>query len=342
MLRETIQRFAALLVVTGVAASASGAAAQEQFWRGKTMRVIVGSEAGGGFSSYSLLLSSHLGKFLPGQPSVIVEHLPGAGGVNAINYLANAAPKDGTAIAVAMPNFFVTPFVEPKEARFDPSKFKFVGRISDFGRVLVSWHTTGAATIDDLNKKETIVAASARRSTTSIQPVLMNEILGTKMKVITGFMGAGPTAVAIEQGEVEVTTIAWSTLTSLHGHWLRDKKVNVIAGLDFSDVPVPGVPKVRDLIDDPKKRALWDFVALPSEFGTAFIAAPEVPAERVRAIRDAFNAMVASPEFLADAKKRLLDVNPKTGEELDKLFANVGSPSPDVVATMARVMGITK
>jgi tripartite-type tricarboxylate transporter receptor subunit TctC len=333
---------AALMTICGALNFAPTAAhAQTDFYRNKSIKILVGSEPGGGFSSYSLLLSAYLGKHIPGNPAVSIEHRPGSGGINAINYLANAAPRDGTVIAVAMPNFFVTPFVEPKEAKFNPSEFHFLGRISDFGRVLASWHTSGAATVDDLKAKETIVAASARRSTTSIQPVLMNEILGTKMKVIPGFMGSGPTAVALEQGEVQVSTIAWSTLVSLHPDWLRDKKVNVIAGLDFSDTPLPGVPKVRDLIDDPQKKALWDFVALPSEFGTAFLVAPGVPDDRTKILREAFDATMRSTEFIEDAKKRNLDMNPKTGDELDKLFARSGSPTPEIVKTVARVMGVT-
>ena len=166
-----------VLTLALLLALSSGAPVQAQsdFYRGKTVRIVVGSDAGGGFSTYSLLLSAHLGKHIPGNPAVTIEHRPGAGGVNAIDYLANAAPKDGTVIAVAMPNFFVTPFVEPRAAKFNPAEFRFLGRMSDFGRVLVSWHTSGVKTIDDLKAKETILGASSRRSTTSIQPVLINE-----------------------------------------------------------------------------------------------------------------------------------------------------------------------
>jgi tripartite-type tricarboxylate transporter receptor subunit TctC len=318
--------------------SGSAALAQGDFYRGKQVKIVVGSEAGGGFSLYSLLLSSHLGKHIPGNPVVSIEHRPGAGGVNAIDYLANAAPKDGTVIAVAMPNFFVTPFVEPSAAKFNPAQFHFLGRMSDFGRVLVSWHTTGVKTIDDLKAKETFTGASSRRSTTSIQPILINEILGTRMKVITGFIGSGPTAIALEKGEVQVTTIAYSTLQSLHPYWLREKKVNIIAGLDFTDVP--GVAKIRDMIDDPQKKAIWDFVALASEFGTSFVTAPGVPDERLRVLRQAFEATMRSDEMVADARKRHLDINPKSGEELDKLFATSGSPTPETIKHVARIMGV--
>jgi tripartite-type tricarboxylate transporter receptor subunit TctC len=318
--------------------SGTAALAQGDFYRGKQLKIIVGSEAGGGFSSYSLLLSAYLGKNIPGNPSVSIQHLPGSGGVNAIDYLANAAPKDGTVIAVAMPNFFVTPFVEPNAVKFNPAQFRFVGRMSDFGRGLVSWHTSGVKTIDDLKAKETFAGASSRRSTTSVQPVLLNEILGTKMKVVTGYIGSGPTAVALERGEVQVTTIAYSTLVSLHPDWLRDKKVNIIAGMDFTDAP--GVTKVRDMIDDPQKKAIWDFIALGSEFGTSFLVAPGVPEERQRILRQAFDATMRSDEMIAEGKKRNLDIHPKTGEELDKLFASAGSPTPEIIKHVARVMGV--
>jgi tripartite-type tricarboxylate transporter receptor subunit TctC len=326
-----------LAILTALSGGAS-VQAQTDFYRGKNIRIVVGSEAGGGFSTYSLLLSAHLGKHVPGNPSVTIEHRPGAGGVTAIDYLASAAPKDGTVIAVAMPNFYVTPFVEPSAAKFNPAEFHFLGRMSDFGRVLVSWHTSGAKTIDDLKAKETVLGASSRRSTTSIQPVLINEALGTKMKVITGFIGSGPTAIALERGEVHVTTIAYSTLQSLHPHWLREKKVNIIAGLDFTEIP--GVTRVRDMIGDPQKKAMWDFVALPAEFGTAFVAAPGVPDERLRILRQAFDATMKSDEMIADAKKRALDINPKSGDALDQLFAQAGSPTPEIIKHVARVMGV--
>lgn len=312
--------------------------AQTDFYRGKTVRIVVGSDAGGGFSTYSLLLSAHLGKHIPGNPAVTIEHRPGAGGVNAIDYLANAAPKDGTVIAVAMPNFFVTPFVEPRAAKFNPAEFRFLGRMSDFGRALVAWHTSGAKTIDDLKAKETVLAASSRRSTTSVQPILINESLGTRMKVITGYNGSGPTAVALERGEVQIATIAYSTLQSLHPHWLRENKINIIAGLDFTEIP--GVTRVRDLIADPQKKAMWDFVALPAEFGTAYVAAPGVPDERLRILRQAFDATMKSDEMIADARKRALDINPKPGEPLDRLFAQAGTPTPEIIKHVARVMGV--
>src|SRR6476646_9164379 len=139
--------------------SGTAALAQSDFYRGKQLKIIVGSEAGGGFSSYSLLLAAYLGKNIPGNPAVSIEHRPGSGGVNAIDYLANAAPQDGTVIAVAMPNFFVTPFVEPSALKCKSDQSRFVGRMGDVGRVLVSWHTTGVKTIGDLKAKETCVGA---------------------------------------------------------------------------------------------------------------------------------------------------------------------------------------
>lgn len=342
--RIRVAILATVLGLSWLGFTPAGAQAQSpaEFYKGKTIRFIVGSGAGGGFSTYALLLGPHLGRFIPGEPTVTVEHMPGAGGINSLNYISNAAPRDGTVIAIAMPNFFVTPYTEPNATRFDPTKFKFLGRMSDFGRVLVAWHTSGLKTVDDLKAKPAFVGASSRRSTTSIAPELMNEMLGTKMKVITGFRGTGPTLVALEAGEVNATTVAVATLQSLHADWLRDKKINVIAGLDSNPVPYKGVPRVTDLIKDPKQKALWDFVALPAEFGTAVLVAPGVPDDRVKALRDAFMAAVNSPELKADAAKRKLDLNPMSGEALDALFAKNGSPTPEIVANVARVMGVTK
>jgi tripartite-type tricarboxylate transporter receptor subunit TctC len=193
-------------------------------------------------------------------------------------------------------------------------------------------------TIDDLKKKTLTVGASSKRSTTSVAPTLINELLGTKMKVVTGYRGTGPTLVAMERSEVDATTVASATLVGTRGHWLRDRKIVVLAGLDFAEVP--GAPRIRDLIKDDRQRALWDFVALPALFGTASLVAPGVPADRLAALRQGFNATVKDPAFLADGKRRNLAVNPQTGEELDALHAKHGSPTPEIVAHVARVMGV--
>lgn len=313
----------------------------EEFYRRKNIRFLVGSDAGAGFSAYSLLMAGHLGKHVPGSPTVTVEHMPGAGGINSLNYLANAAPQDGSVIAIAMPNLFVTPWTEPQAVKFDPAKLRFLGRMSDFGRVLVISSSTGIKSIEELKKAEITLGASSRRSTTSIAPLLMNELLGTQFKVITGYTGTGPTMIALERGEVVSTTIAWATVTSLYGEALKAGKLAVLGGLDFMRVPIEGVPRIRDLIGDADKRALWDFVALPSEFGTAAVIAPGVPDDRAKLLRDAFFSAARSPELAADAKRRNLDLNPKSGDELDALYKTHGSPSPAIAAHVSRLMGVT-
>jgi tripartite-type tricarboxylate transporter receptor subunit TctC len=341
-----MKRILTCLMLTALATmpaiTAATANPSSDFYRGKTIRFMVGTAAGGGFSTYALLLSAFMGKHIPGSPSFAIEHMPGAGGINSINYVANAAPLDGTVIAMAIPNFFVTPHIEPKAVRFDAAKFHFVGRMSDFPRVLAAWHTSGARSIDDLKGKEITLGASSRRSTTSVGPMLMNELLGTKIRIVTGYTGTGPTMLALERGEVGSTTVALATLASLYEDRLRDKKIHVIAGMDFAQVPIEGVPRVRDLIKDPNDLALWDFVALSAEFGTAVVMAPGVPQERVDTLRAAFDATVHSEEFKAEAKRRNLDLNPRTGDQLAKLYREHGSPTPEIKARVARIMGVMK
>lgn len=340
-----MRRLPPLLLVIALLFNPVIAAAQTQsgdFYRGKTIRLMIGAAPGGGFSAYALLLSTYLSRHIPGAPPVVIEHMPGGGGINSINYMANAAPLDGTVMAVAIPNFFVTPHIEPNAVRFDASKFHFIGRMSDFSRVLVAWHTTSVNGIDDLKGREITLAATARRSTTTAGPMLMNEMLGTKLKIVLGYTGTGPTMIAMESGEVGATTVALSTLSSLQPAWLRENKVRVLAGMDFAHVPIEGVPRVRDLIADAKQRALWDFVALSAEFGTALVMAPGVPVERVEILRAAFDAMVKSEEFIVEAKRRALDLSPKTGAELAALYKEHGSPPPDIKAAVARIMGASE
>ncbi|MGE3245182.1 MAG: Bug family tripartite tricarboxylate transporter substrate binding protein [Beijerinckiaceae bacterium] len=334
---------AGLLAAAVFPVAATGAFAQSgsaPFYQGKKIRFMVGTAAGGGFSNYALLLATHMPRHIPGTPNMVVEHMPGAGGINSLNFVASAGAKDGTVMAIMMPNFYVTPFTEPKAVRFDPAKFRFVGRMGDFGRVLVTWHSTGVRSVDDLKKKEVIVGASSRRSTTYTGPEAMNQLLGTKMKMVTGYRGTGPTLIALEKGEVGATTVAWSTLTGLRPQWLAEKKVHVIAGMDRIPVPIKGVPSARDLIKDPAKQAIMDFIGLAAEFGTAVGVAPGVPAERTAILRAAFDATMKDKAFLAEAKKRDMPINPMSGAALDKMFAESGNPSKETIAVVSRMMGI--
>ena len=330
-----------LLTIACLSVPVSAQTGEPQFYKGKKIRFMVGTAAGGGFSNYALLLAAHMHRHIPGSPNIVIEHMPGAGGINSLNFAASAGAKDGTMIAIAMPNFYVAPYTEPKGVRFDPLKFRFIGRMSDFGRVLITWHGTGVRNMDDLTKKEVALGASSRRSTTSAGPELLNEALGAKMKIVTGYRGTGPTLVALEKGEVGSTTVAWSTLTGMRPQWLRDNKVHVIAGMDRIPVPLKGVPLGRDLIKDPLKRAAFDFIGLSAEFGTAVVVPPGVPDARTEILRKAFDATIKDPAFLAEANKRQMPINPLGGAELDKMFAEGGTPSKEVIAMVARLMGIT-
>lgn len=333
----------AFVLACGIASAPLAASAQDApFYKGKTIRFLVGTAAGGGFSTYALLLASHLQRHIPGNPNITVEHKPGAGGIVSLNFIATAGAKDGTAMAIVMPNFYVTPFVDPKSVRFDPREFRFIGRMSDFGRVLVAWHETGARSIEDLKSKQVIVGASSRRSTTYVGPALLNDFLDTKMKIVTGYRGTGPTLIALEKGEVGATTVAWSTLVSLRPQWLKDGKIRVLGGMDSIPVPMKGVPSLRDLIKDPKQKAVFDFIHLAATFGTAVAFPPGVPADRVKELRAAFDATVRDPKFLEEARKRNMPINPMSGAALDKLFADSGIPTDETAAYAAKVMGISK
>lgn len=328
---------ASFLLASAIAVPAS-AQSDADFFRGKTIKLIVGSEAGGGYSTYTIFLASHLGKHIPGNPTVVADHMPGTGGVKAINYISVVAPKDGTILGVTLPNFWVTPAVQPDAAKFDPTAFKFIGRVGDLGRVLVVWNTAGVKTLDELKVKTVLVGATSRRSVTSVQVDLLNQVLGTKIKNVAGYSGTGAMLIAMEKGEVQGTTLGWNTLNVTRDHWMKDRKVTVLAGLDFAKYP--GIPRVRDLITNEQDRALWDFVGLPSEFGSAVAAAPGVPDSRIAMLRKAFDDTVKDPDFLADAKKRKLDINPQSGAELDVLNARLGKPTPEIAARVRTLMGV--
>lgn len=314
-------------------------AADSDFYRGKTIRFVVGTAAGGGYSAAALFLAAHWPRHIPGGPAIAVEHMAGASGMKATNYIANAAPKDGTVVGFAFPNFWINPYVEPESVRFDPAQFRFVGRVSGMDRALAVWRGHGVETIDDLKKKEVVIAATARRSIFSIQPYLMNKLLGTRMKIVTGYAGAGPTLLALERGEAQGTTVGWLTLKAQKPHWIAEDKVILLGALNQARSP-QGEPLVSELIKDPDGKALWDFAALPGIFGTAILIAPGVADERLATLRAAFDATVKDPTYLADAEKRRIDVSPRGGAELDALHRRYGKPSPKVVEGLKEAMGI--
>ncbi|MFL6802586.1 MAG: Bug family tripartite tricarboxylate transporter substrate binding protein [Xanthobacteraceae bacterium] len=316
------------------------AAAQEDvaaFYRGKTLRIVVGVAVGSGYDINARLLARHLGAHVPGNPTVIVQNQPGAGSLTMTNQLYAAGPFDGTAIGASFNGMPTTPLLQPAGARFDPVKFNWIGSTNRETQVTYLWHTAPAQSLADLERTEVIVGAQAPGSTQYDFPLLANHVFGLKFKIITGYESTPKIHLAMERGEIHGNGATnWSTLKALNSNWLEEKKVRVVAQWALKGHPeLTGVPLILDSAKTDADRAALRLVIARLEYGRPFFMPPQVPTERVAAVRRAFDAAVKDPAYLADAEKLKIDVDPLSGEEVANLVEQV-SRTPAETVTRVR------
>jgi tripartite-type tricarboxylate transporter receptor subunit TctC len=311
-----------------------------QFFKGKTVRIVVGVGVGSGYDLNARLLARHLGDYIPGHPAVIVQNQPGAGSLTMTNQLYVAGPFDGTAIGASFNGMPTTPLLQPAAARFDPTKFNWLGSTNRETQVTYVWHTAPVQSLDELRRTELIVGAQAPGSTQYDFPVLANQIFGYKFKVVTGYESTPKIHLAMERGEVSGNGATnWTTLKLLNSNWIEEKKVRVLAQWGLKKHPdLPDVPLVLDLAkSDADKQALRLGLAR-LEYGRPFFLPPGVPADRVEALRRAFDAAMKDPALLAEAEQSKIEIEPLTGEEVADLVRQVNATPPEVVARVRAAM----
>jgi tripartite-type tricarboxylate transporter receptor subunit TctC len=328
-----------LLAATLIAATP--AAAQEDvaaFYRGKTVRLVVGVAVGSGYDINARLLARHLAAHIPGNPNIIVQNLPGAGSLTMTNQLYAAGPFDGSVIGASFNGMPTTPLLQPTGARFDPVKLNWIGSTNRETQVTYVWHTAPVQKLEDLATTELIVGAQAPGSTQYDFPQLANALFGYKFKVITGYESTPKIHLAMERGEIHGNGATnWSTLKALNPDWIRDKKVRVLVQWGLNKHPeLPDVPLILDAAKSDADRAALKLVIARLEYGRPFFMPPNVPAERVTAVRRAFDAAVKDPTYLAEAEKLKIDVDPLTGEEVAALIEQVMKTPAE---TVTRVRG---
>ena len=311
---------AALVCVAAALAHSSPASAQEPFYKGKTISLIVGSNAAGGYDTYGRLLARHLGRHLPGHPSFVVQNMPGAGGVRAANHLYNVAAKDGTVMGIFDQAVFLDQVLGATTLRGDAKKFNWIGRLIGNSAVLFAWHTAKVKTIQDAFTQELIVAASG--SSSRLNWTALNTLVGTKFKLLTGYEGPSTAKIAMERGEVEAVSLPWSILQTENGDWLRDKKINLLlqTGIEKNRT-LPNLPRMVDLAKNDDDRQVLEIFAASSMVGRSFVAPPGVARERVDELRSAFMEMVNDSEFLAEIAKLNSDLEPLSGAQLQAFIA---------------------
>lgn len=295
------------------------------FYKDRQMTIVCGYSAGGTYDRTARLLAKHLGKHLPGNPSLIVKNMPGTGSIKAILHLYNVAPKDGSTLGVVARSYPIEPAFEPEKAKYDPSRFIPLGSTSTEVSVAVTWHESPVKSFKDLMARETTFGATGFRDDTGRFPLLARNLTGAKIKVVTGYPGGNEVTMAMERGEVEGRFAwSWGSVKSRSRPWLDGRKINIIAQMGLAKArDLPNVPLLLDYATTPQDRAALELLFAPQAVAWPLIAPPDVPADRVAALRKAFDATMTDAEFVAEATKQRIDVDPVSGAEMEAIVKRI-------------------
>lgn len=328
-------------VVLGLTPMALSEAAHAQsvadFYKGKQMKVLVGSTPGGGNDLFARMFAKHYGKHVPGNPTWTVINMPGAGGILVTQQIYSLQPKDGSVIAAVQRGIPLEPMLSGKNLKYDSLKMKWLGSLNKETNLIIAWHTAPVKKADDLFKYEFICGAAGGGADSLTYPRLLNKALGTKFKIITGYAGGEEQSLAMEREEVHGrASVPWTTVRANHGDWLRDKKINIIVQMALErDPDLPNVPNVLEYVKDPKDRQVFELLFARQETGRPYAAPPEIPTDRLAALRKAFTATAKDPEFIKEMEQRGGSVELLEWDEMEKLIAKLYK-TPEEVVLMAR------
>jgi tripartite-type tricarboxylate transporter receptor subunit TctC len=339
-MRSGIRAVTALICAAACWPTGAHAQTAEEFYRGKSITMLVGSGAGGGYDTYARIFARHMSRHIPGNPAIIAKNMPAAAGLAAASALYTTADKDGSTIAAFTNGAAMEPLFGNTSARYDAQKFNWLGSIGKLQNVCATWHQSPVKTIEAARAREVIVAAAGATSNTAIVPKALNALIGTKFKVIAGYdTGAGLT-LSIERGEAEgICGLSWSTIKASRPHWIRDKLLNIILQMGLQKLSdLPDVPSALDLVTDPENRPVLELILIRQEAGRPFAAPPGVPAGRIAALRRAFAVTLDDGEFRAEADKAQLEIEPLTAREIETFLARAyGAPRTTVQKAAALV-----
>jgi tripartite-type tricarboxylate transporter receptor subunit TctC len=323
--------FAAIVAVGALGAEFAHAQSASEFYKGKTVTLLISSATGGGYDTLARTIANHLGKHIPGSPAVIVKNMAGAGGIVATNHLYNVAPKDGTTVGGVQNNTPFEPLFGTKAASYDPLKFNWLGTPSIEVAIATVWHTAPVKSWQDARTQEITMGSSGVNSTPSFYGRLLNETLGLKQKIIVGYESQTHAFLAMERGEIDgYPSVFYSALMSTKPTWYRDKLVKLLVQMGIEKEPaLPEVPFALDLVTNPDDKLLMVAAFAPLQSGRPYLMPPGVPPERVAAMSKAMMDTFKDPDFIAEAEKRGLGVNsPRTGKELHDLLTQVYTKTP--------------
>jgi tripartite-type tricarboxylate transporter receptor subunit TctC len=335
MLAKACTVIVACTLATSSAAWSQSVAA---FYRGKTVNMIIGYPPAGANDVYARLLARHIGRHIPGNPTVVPRNMPGAGSMLAANHIYNVAPKDGTTLGLLVPTLPLEEKLGSKAVKYQASGFHWIGRMAPAPNITFIVSTSPVKTIQDAFDKVAVLGATGRSATNAVYPTVLNNVLGTKFRVVTGYKGSADTMLAMERGEVEGHSATYDTLKAVHPDWIVQKKVNIVVQYTLQRHPdLQDVPTSSELARTPEQRQILRAVSSAAEIGKFVLTTPGTPADRVAALRRAFDAMTKDPQYIADARKLRVELGPLPGSELQKVIEEVGSLSPAIVAKVKAV-----
>jgi tripartite-type tricarboxylate transporter receptor subunit TctC len=304
----------------------------EGAFAGKTVKLAIGFPPGTGNDIYARLITRHLGRHIPGRPTVVPQNMPGAGGFKAAAYVYGIAPKDGTVLGFISQTVAIEEILENPAVQFKAARFGWIGRVSSRNLVSLTWHTSKVRTITDAQTTEAAIGTTGVGSATYTYPNVLNKVLGTKFRLVSGYEGNAQTFLAMERGEIEAVSAGWFTIKTTKQDWLQGNKINILVQYMAERHPdLPHVPSLVELARNTEDRQLLQLFASEGDIGTSILAPPDLPSSTLTTLRRAFDSMAQDPEFIADADKIQAERDAMSGERLQKLIEAVAQTPPAIV-----------
>jgi tripartite-type tricarboxylate transporter receptor subunit TctC len=322
-------------------AFAGGASAQsvEEFYKGRQVQVVIYSPAGSTYDLYARFLTQFMGRHLPGNPVFVPRNMVGAGGLQATTYLYRIAPKDGATFGTIARNIPFEPMLGKNDANIDPLAFVWLGSMNKDRSIALSWHTSKVKTLADLQKMELLVPGTGAGADSEVMPIAFNTLFGTKFNIVKGYKSTGDSTLAVERGEIDgIAYWSWSAIQSSHRRWLDDKLVNVLFHTGPQNDPEIKAPSIRSLVRDQTEQAALDFILAREIIGRPFLAPPGIPEDRAKALRDAFNATMRDPDFIAEAKRRNIEIQLVTSDEVNDVLKKAAASPPAVLDRVRKAL----
>ncbi len=322
--------------------AAAQAPSAADFYKGKTITLITSTGVGGTYDVVARMIARHMPRYIAGNPTIVVQNMPGGGNVIATNYMYNIAPQDGTAIATIHNAIPLQQALDAGGVRFDADKFNWLGSTGSQNEVILVWHTAGVTSIAQAMKKQVIVGATGAAAGMTLLPIVVNNLLGTKFKIVTGYRSSEDVNLGMERGEVQARAFSIGSITSQHPDWITAHKAAFLAQSGAKrDKVLPDVPLLTELARNDEQRQIFKLIASVPALGQPYLAPPGVPADRLAVLRNAFAATLADPAFLAEAKKIRFAIEPMSADDVAQIVHETVHAPPDIIAKAKAAMVMT-